>query len=114
MTRCSDGSVSYTIILGPASSGDAGYDGLDPSDITVENTDNEAAGFTVTPTGGLTTTESGGAATFTVALNTAPTADVTIGVSSSSHRRGCRLGHLADLHHGELELRTDGHRHRPR
>ncbi|PJA81156.1 MAG: hypothetical protein CO149_00320, partial [Nitrospirae bacterium CG_4_9_14_3_um_filter_51_5] len=36
----------------------------------------QAAGITVTPTSGLTTTEAGGADTFTVALDTLPTDDV--------------------------------------
>ncbi|HPM84174.1 MAG TPA: hypothetical protein PLF81_25900, partial [Candidatus Anammoximicrobium sp.] len=40
-------------------------------------------GFRVTPTSGLVTTESGGTATFTVMLDTKPTADVTIGLSSN-------------------------------
>ena len=43
------------------------------------NTDNDAVGITVTPTSGLTTTEAGGTATFTVVLTTQPTANVTIG-----------------------------------
>ncbi len=47
-----------------------------------------AAGITVTPTTGLTTTEGGGTATFTVALNSVPTADVTIGLSSSDSTEG--------------------------
>ena len=34
------------------------------------------AGITVNPTAGLTTTEAGGTATFTVVLNTQPSADV--------------------------------------
>ena len=57
--------------------------------MTVTNTDNDAAGITVTPTTGLTTTEAaGGTATFTVVLNTQPTADVTIGLSSSDTTEG--------------------------
>ena len=52
------------------------------------NTDNDAAGITVTPTTGLTTTEAGGTATFTVVLTTQPTADVTIGLSSSDTTEG--------------------------
>ena len=39
-----------------------------PSDVAVTNTDNDSAGITVTPTTGLTTTEAGGTATFTVVL----------------------------------------------
>ena len=44
---------------------------LDAADVAVTNTDNDAAGITVTPTAGLTTTEAGGTATFTVVLNDA-------------------------------------------
>jgi hypothetical protein len=54
----------------------------------VTNTDNDAAGITVTPTSGLTTTEAGGTATFTVVLTTQPTADVTIGLSTSDITEG--------------------------
>ena len=45
----------------------------------------------MTPTTGLTTTEAGGTATFTVVLNTQPTADVTIGLSSSDTTEGTVL-----------------------
>ena len=47
-----------------------------------------AAGTTVTPTSGLATTEGGGTATFTVALLSVPTADVTIALSSSDSTEG--------------------------
>jgi hypothetical protein len=46
------------------------------------------AGFVVTPTSGLVTTESGGTATFTVALASPPTADVTIGLASDTPTEG--------------------------
>src|SRR6186713_284972 len=46
---------------------------------------------TVTPTTGLTTTEAGGTATFSVVLTTQPTADVTIGLSSSDTTEGTVL-----------------------
>ena len=42
----------------------------------------------MTPTAGLMTTEAGGTATFTVVLNTQPTADVTIALSSSDTTEG--------------------------
>ena len=45
-------------------------------------------GITVYPTSGLVTTESGGTATFTVVLNTQPTANVTINLSSSDPTEG--------------------------
>ena len=63
----------------------------DAADVLVTNSDNDAAGITVTPTPGLTTTEAGGTATFTVVLNTQPTANVTIALSSSNTDR--RHGH---------------------
>nr|MCU0756942.1 hypothetical protein [Xanthomonadales bacterium] len=53
---------------------------------TIQNDD--IAGITVTPTAGLITTEVGGTATFIVVLNSQPTADVTIGLSSSDTTEG--------------------------
>jgi subtilisin-like proprotein convertase family protein len=45
-------------------------------------------GVNVDPSGGLVTTEIGGTTTFDVVLNTEPTADVTIGLSSSNTDEG--------------------------
>jgi uncharacterized repeat protein (TIGR01451 family) len=46
------------------------------------------AGVTVTPTSGLVTTEAGGKATFTMVLTSQPTANVTIGLTSSNLTEG--------------------------
>ena len=81
-----DGDIGYTVLLAPASGGD--YAGTDPADVQVTNSDNDTVGITVTPGGGLTTTEAGSGDSFTVALNSQPTADVTIGVSSSDVTEG--------------------------
>src|SRR2546429_3100565 len=67
---------------------DGNYGGFDPSDVSITNTHNDTAGITVNPTSGLTTTEAGGTATFTVVLNTKPTANVTVPVSSSNTAEG--------------------------
>ncbi|MBO9664109.1 choice-of-anchor U domain-containing protein [Dokdonella sp.] len=83
-----DGDVVYAIVTDPAASADPSYDGVDADDVEVTNTDNDTAGITVAPTAGLATTEAGGTATFTVVLNTQPTADVTIGLSSSDAGEG--------------------------
>src|SRR2546422_170225 len=83
-----DGNVAYTIVTAPATSTDGSYNGMNASDVGVTNTDNDTAGITVTPTSGLTTTESGGTATFTMALTSQPTANVTIGLSSSDLSEG--------------------------
>jgi len=61
---------------------------MDPADVAVMNTDNDTPGIAVNPTSGLTTTEAGGTATFTVALTSQPTANVTIGLSSSDPSEG--------------------------
>ena len=83
-----DGNIAYTIITAPATSSDGSYNGVNPADISVTNTDNDAAGITVTPTAGLVTTEAGGTAGFSVVLLSQPTADVTIGISSSDTTEG--------------------------
>ncbi|MFO1527110.1 MAG: DUF1554 domain-containing protein [Turneriella sp.] len=84
-----DGPQGYTIVLAPAVSADTRYNGLDPVDVALTNTDNGLfPGFTVNPTSGLVTTESGGTATFTVRLNTAPTANVNISLTSSNTSEG--------------------------
>jgi len=82
-----DGPVAYTLILAPAVGG--AYDGYDPTDVSASNTDNDTAGITVTPIAiPLITSEAGAAATFSVVLNTEPTASVTVGVSSSDLTEG--------------------------
>ena len=83
-----DGDIAYSIVTAAATSSDANYAGVDAGDVSVTNTDDDASGVTVSPTSGLTTTEAGGTATFTVVLNAQPTADVTIGVTSSDATEG--------------------------
>ena len=83
-----DGPQAYTIVTAAAVSTDPNYSGANAADVAVSNTDNDSAGITVTPTAGLMTTEAGGTATFTVVLNTQPTADVTIALSSSDTTEG--------------------------
>ena len=84
-----DGNVAYSIVTAPAVSTDSSYNSLNASDVSVTNTDDaDAAGITVTPTSGPTTTEAGGTATFTVVFTSVPTADVTIALSSSDASEG--------------------------
>jgi hypothetical protein len=78
-----DGSVSYAIVTAPCVTVDPAYAGLDPSDVSVSNVDDETAGVTLSRTSGLSTSESGATDTFTVRLNSAPTSDVAIDLSSS-------------------------------
>ena len=83
-----DGDLSYSIVTAAATSSDATYSGLNAADVSVTTTDNDAAAITVTPTSGLTTTEAGGTATFTVVLASQPTADCDVGLSSSDTTEG--------------------------
>lgn len=83
-----DGDVAFTVTTGPAASTDAGYAGIDPADVAANNQDDDAAGFTVTPIDGLTTTEAGGTDTFTVVLKARPRADVTIALTSDDTNEG--------------------------
>jgi hypothetical protein len=85
-----DGDIAYSIVTAPAVSADLNYSGRNASDVSVRNIDNEsgAPGIVVTPQAGLITTEVGGTATFTVRLNSAPTANVVIGLSSSDTSEG--------------------------
>jgi hypothetical protein len=83
-----DGAQAYTIILAPASSADARYDGLDPNDVAVTNNDNDVAGVQVTPPATPTTTEAGGTAVISVSLTAQPGADVSFPVASSDTSEG--------------------------
>ncbi|MEG4235239.1 DUF4347 domain-containing protein, partial [Microcoleus sp. Pol11C3] len=83
-----DGPLPYKIVTAAAVSTEPNYNNLDPDDVTVTNSDNETPGITVNPTAGLTTGEDGTKANFTVVLNTQPTADVTIGLTSDNVAEG--------------------------
>jgi hypothetical protein len=81
-----DGPQGYNIVTAAAAGGN--YAGLLVADVAVTNTSDDPKGVTVTPTAGLVTTEGGGTATFTIVLNSEPTAAVTIGLSSSNLLEG--------------------------
>ena len=82
--------VVYSVFTSATISDDANYDNLVVSDVTVTNVDDDlaAGGVTITPITGLVTTEAGGTDTFSIVLNSAPTQDVTIVVSSSDETEG--------------------------
>ena len=82
-----DGNVPYSVILAAAASADTNYNGLDPADVAVTNLDNDTAGVTVSTISG-DTDEYGTTATFTVVLDSQPSADVTIDISSKDATEG--------------------------
>ncbi len=83
-----DGDINFNIVTAPAISIDPNYFGVDGADVAVTNNDDDTAGITVTPTSGLITTEAGGTDTFTIVLDSEPTADVTIAISSDNTAEG--------------------------
>ncbi len=86
-----DGNIAYSVMMGPAVSADPDYSGRSVADVVVTNNDNDVAipaGITVTPTSGLITNEAGLAATFQVSLDSMPTDNVTIGLTSSNVNEG--------------------------
>jgi hypothetical protein len=83
-----DGDIAYQIITAPAISNDPIYNGMVAADVSVTNQDNDVAGIIATPASGLITGEAGGSDTFTLVLNTQPSADVTFGLSSSNTSEG--------------------------
>ena len=64
-----DGNQSYTIVIAPINSTDVSYNGLNPEDVSASNSDNDSPGITVSPAGGLVTSESGATDSFTVVLD---------------------------------------------
>jgi len=83
-----DGPQKYTITTSPATSEDKTYHTINPIDPEVTNNDDDTAGFTLMPPSGLTTTESGGEAKFTLQLNHAPTGDVLVPLNSDNLAEG--------------------------
>lgn len=83
-----DGNQAYSAILDPATSADTRFTGVNPSDVALTNTDNDTRGVMVTPVSGLETSETGTSATFTMALTSEPTADVTITVATGDATEG--------------------------
>jgi hypothetical protein len=82
-----DGNKAYNIVTAAATSTDTNYNGVNPADVAVTNTDNDTAGFTISAISG-NTTEAGGTATFSIQLNSQPTADVTVGLTSDNTAEG--------------------------
>lgn len=83
-----DGNITYTIQTSQAISTDLKYAAINPPNVTVVNIDNDVAGFEVTPTVGLVTSEAGGTASFQIRLTSQPTANVTVQFTSSDPTEG--------------------------
>jgi len=80
-----DGDQAFDVLIGSVSA-DGNYNGLSDS-IAVTNVDDDTAGISVSDISG-DTSESGDSASFTIVLDSQPTADVTIGLSSTNVDEG--------------------------
>lgn len=82
----------YVIVTGPVSTTDTDYGALDPisdiPDVSVTNSDNDTAGYTITPTTDLWTSEGGASVKVQVLLKSRPTDPVLLSVSSNKEYEG--------------------------
>jgi hypothetical protein len=89
-----DGHTDFQIVIGPSSSADTAYNGINPGNLTFTNLDNDYAspGIFVSPSNNLTTHENdalnGDYSVLYVLLQSQPTADVTIPVSVTNSAEG--------------------------
>ena len=82
-----DGNITYHIVTSVSTSADPNFNNLNPTDVTVLNLDNDGPGVAITPLSGLTCSESGAVAIYSVRLiNIVPTGTVTIGLTNPSAR----------------------------
>ncbi|BDX07891.1 putative Ig domain-containing protein [Planctobacterium marinum] len=79
-----DGTQSFNITMAiDAASSDDNFDALSDQTVSVDNSDDDVAGYTITESSSSTdTTEAGGTDSFTVALDAEPNSDVVINVTS--------------------------------
>lgn len=73
-----DGPQPYQITIGPAASSDLAFAAMQSVAVDAVNADDDHPAIVAVPAGGLVTTETGGTATFSLALASRPLAAVTI------------------------------------
>jgi hypothetical protein len=84
-----DGNISFNVVLGATSSSDPAYNGtFDPADVSYTNVDDDSAGVTVVAGSSMLVSEDGTTSSFSVVLNSQPTASVTIGVTVTDGSEG--------------------------
>ena len=86
--KVQDGDQTYVVSLGNATSADAKYGGHFAQDIQLSNHDDDTAAILVGTISGKTTEANNGTASFTIRLQTQPTADVSIALSSTNTKEG--------------------------
>ena len=77
-----DGDIAYTILNATSTSADGNYNVINPTDVSVTNTDNDTAGITITESSNLTNlTEGSTTDTYTIVLDSEPTNNVIITIT---------------------------------
>ena len=105
-----DDAADDTATLTHVASG-GGYDSVDNAILTVTVTDDETAGVMVSPTS--LTVDEGGTNTYTVVLDTQPTAAVTVTINDSTDNTDVTANPVEPDVHGDFGLGhgADGHGH---
>ncbi len=83
-----DGTRPYTVVIGPATSGDPLYAALLAPSLSFTNTDDDVAGITLGAPSGTTTSEAGTSVTFTVVLTVAADRGRDVAIASSNTTEG--------------------------
>ncbi|MEM8679178.1 MAG: Calx-beta domain-containing protein, partial [Planctomycetota bacterium] len=83
-----DGDVGYSVMVGPATSGDGDYDGAVESVPVVNLDDSDTAGFALTPLGPQVTNEGGLQAQFSLTLTSEPLSEVELPILSNDASEG--------------------------
>jgi hypothetical protein len=83
-----DGTQPYSVVIAPAISSDPNYGGVNANDVSLINVDDDSFGIQVNAGSAMVTSESGTSSSLTVVLNSQPTADVKICLSSSDTSEG--------------------------
>ena len=86
-----DGNQNFNVSISINTTADADYSALSAASVSVLNLDNDTAGFLFSAVSSPTN-ENGGTATFTVRLQSEPSADVTVSYASDDPTEGVTTG----------------------
>lgn len=100
-----DGDQTYAVVFTATTGADAKYNAVTPGDVTVENIDDDQAGFSIGAISGHTS-ESGAQATFSVALTSKPTggASVTLNYHSTNILEGTLVASALTFGQGDWNV----------
>ncbi|MDH5721370.1 MAG: T9SS type A sorting domain-containing protein, partial [Spirochaetia bacterium] len=87
-----DGAIAYSIVTSPdVVTADGNYNNLDPADVAVTNDDDDIVAGVTFSLASISMTEGGINETYTVVLNTVPTGDVVINITSADIINGVNI-----------------------